>query len=64
MERIGLNMNVGIGDNFFKVQAIIFPSRETMQIWIEDHLKASLPSTILPVTDPNAPKKIFSVNGI
>ena len=40
-----------------KTEAMFFPSRKTMQIWIEDNKKTSLPSTILPIIDPNAPKK-------
>ena len=40
-----------------KTEAMFFPSRETMQIWIEDNKKTLLPSTILPIIDPNAPKK-------
>ena len=36
---------------------MLFPSRETIQIWIEDNKKAFLPSTSLPVIDPDAPKQ-------
>ena len=59
MERMGLNMHVGKGEKKPKTEAMFFPSRETMQIWIEDNKKTSLPSTILPIIDPNAPKKNY-----
>ena len=57
MERMGLKMHVGIGYKKSKTDAMLFPSRETTQIWIEDNKKAFLPSTSLPVIDHDAPKQ-------
>ena len=57
---MGLNMHVGKGGNKSKTEAMFFPSRETMQIWIEENIKASVPSIFLPIIDPDAPlKKIY-----
>ena len=39
-----------------ETEAMFLPSRETMQIWIEENKKASLSSIFLPITDPDAPK--------
>ena len=36
---------------------MFFPSKETIQIWIEDNKKTLLPPTIQPIIDPNAKKK-------
>ena len=58
MERMDLKMHIGIGEQKSKTEAVFFPSRETMQIWIEDNKKTSLPSNFLPTIDPDAPKKI------
>ena len=37
-----------------KSEAMFFPSKETMQIWIEDNKKTLLLHTIQPLIDPNA----------
>ena len=39
-----------------KTEAMFYPSRKTMEIWIEDNNKTCLPSTILPIIDSDAPK--------
>ena len=39
---------------------MFFPSRETIQIWTEEHKKATLPSTTLPIIDSDAPNKFKS----
>ena len=50
MKRRGLNMHV----------EMFFPSKETIQIWTEEHKKATLPSTTLPIIDSDAPNKFKS----
>ena len=39
-----------------KTEALFYPSRKTMEIWIEDNNKTCLPSTILSIIDSDAPK--------
>ena len=58
MEKTGLNIHVWKGEKS-QNRGYVFPSRETMQIWIEENWKTSLPSTCLPITGPNAPKTIL-----
>ena len=36
---------------------MFFPTRENIQNWIKEYNKASLPSTTMPIIDPDAPKK-------
>ena len=57
MKRIVLNMHIAIDDKQSKTEAVFFPSRETIQIWIEEYQKSSLPPSNLPIIDPDAPKK-------
>ena len=59
MERMGSNIHVRIRDKKSKTEAIFFSSRKTVQIWIEDNKKSSIPCTFLLLTDPDAPKYIY-----
>ena len=56
MKRMGLNMHVGIGDKQSKTKDIFFPTRDNIQNWRKDYIKDSLPSTTIPIIDPDAPK--------
>ena len=50
-------MHDGIGGKKIKTEAELFPSKEAIQILIEECKKSSLPFITLLIIDPDAPKK-------
>lgn len=57
MERLGLNMHVGVGNKTSKTEAMYVPSRSIIKSWINDHENHLLSQSNLPVFDPLAKKK-------
>ena len=57
MERISLNMQVGIGNKKSKTIAMFFSHKRKYSKLDKDYNKVTLPSTPMPITDPGAPKK-------
>ena len=57
MERLGLNVHVGVGNKTSKTEAMYVPSRSIIKSWVNDHEKHLLSQSNLPVFDPLAKKK-------
>ena len=57
MERLGLNIYVGVGDKTLKTKAMYIPSRSVIKSWIADHEKHLLSQSNIPIFDPLAIEK-------
>ena len=57
MERLGLNVHVGVGNKTSKTEAMYVPSRSIIKSWINDHDNHLLSQSNHPVFDPLDKKK-------